>query len=148
MRKFILYSLIFLASCQRDSLITPTSPFVGEYKMIQYIIDHDTLVSINDGIDKWDYKDLTIQVSQGSTDSTFNFVYTCYNKQSFTKSEIQYPESTIDNKGDRYQILNYFNTMDIDGGYIKADTLYSKAIAVNEETLNPLQTTIIAVKAK
>lgn len=91
---------------------------------------------------------MTIQVSQGSTDIAFNFIYMCYHKQSFTKSAIQYPQSIIHNRGDRYQILNYFNTMDIDGGYIQGDTLYSKAIAVNEETSNPLEITIIAIKAK
>jgi hypothetical protein len=138
------FLIICALGCKKDPDISRFPEITGSYRVIHYVVGKDTLIDMERGIAKDSITRFDVNVSQAASDSTFYFEFNLVKQDVLSK--LTWGESVIIKNQDQYNIYNYFNITDADGGFIKDKIYHGRAVALDTETMGNLITTIKAVK--
>lgn len=144
---FYIFLFFSLLSCKPKKEPVSLSPgFVGLYQVEHYQVDNKVIIDKEKGIFGDGISDFNIIISEAMSDTTFYLKFDVV--RSGVSSSVIWGESVIKKELDRYRIYNYFNTIDTDGGHIIGDTIVSKSVALDIESLGNSVTVIKAIKKK
>ena len=139
MKNALLLSALLLIGCKDNPLSDPASQLAGTYRVSNYMVDNDTLISAKTG-NISAYPNLSIVVTRES-DNSIQVVYTT--DPTGSRGGTGVAHIRVESSNNRYNLTAPDNTIDTNFGYADGKTFYTNGAGWDAKKNKVIRTIII-----